>query len=171
MRGRRPTMKTGVSGRKRTNGSNSTGCGFERRTTDAINTIPYVLHEACGAAPCDTRLKHQRRESDRQESDVQPAPSKRQLAALVIRTTTTTTRSTSSTSSTRLAVARCARARRARRLAIMRLAGGQPLHRRVLHLAIPPIGNLAFPPASLMTLRLMLGWGLGLGVGLGLEYN
>merc|ERR1719263_2687380 len=73
--------------------------------------------------------------------------------------TTTTTRSTNSTSSTSLAVARCARARRARRLAIMRLAGGQPLHRRVLHLARPPLGtlaltphgNLALAPASLGT--------------------
>ena len=90
------------------------------------NIIPYVLHDACGVPLCDTRLKHHRRESDRQESDVQPAPSKRQLAALVMRTTTTATRSSSST---RLAVACCARARRTRRLAIMRLAGGQPLVR------------------------------------------
>ena len=99
---------------------------------------------------------------------MQPAPSKRQLAALIMRTTTTATRSSSST---RLAVARCARARRCRRLAIMRFAGGQPLHRCMLHLALPPLTTLALPPASLGTLRLMLGWGLGLGLGLGLEYN
>ena len=77
---------------------------------------------------------------------MQPAPSQRQLAALVMRTTTTATRSRSSTSCTRLAVACCARVRRARLLAIitiMRLAGGQPLHRCVLHLAIPPLGALA----------------------------
>ena len=90
---------------------------------------------------------------------MQPAPSKRQLAALVMRTTTAT-RSSGSTSSTRLAVACCARVRRARLLAIitiMRLAGGQPLHRRVLHLALPPHGTLALAPASLGTLRLMFG--------------
>ena len=91
---------------------------------------------------------------------MQPAPSKRQLAALVMHTTTTATRSSSSSSSTRLAVACCARVRRARLLAIitiMRLAGGQPLHRGVLHLALPPLGNLALAPASLGTLRLMFG--------------